>query len=365
MRSMHAVDSLLLVALAAGCARSDRQPGPATIQATTDMIYGTDTGAASFGDIRGIAVDTWGRLYATDGQDATVRVFDSLGHLVRAIGRQGEGPGEFTMPEGVAFGPDGNVYVYDAVGRRLTVFDTAGELVATHPIIITSRGYLWEGGIDSAGRLLDQQFIRSDSGSTPIVRRLNLQTGMADTLPFPHCDLEQMPTWAFAHGYRVVPFSTGGISWLDPSGSIWCANTDRAVAYRAPLGAAAPVDSFVSSAVPQKVTEAERATAIADAEKFKQLAGDAQLDYGLIPRVKAVLRGLDRDSHGRLWMQIADSAGPALHVFTPNGKWIARVRLDHMPAQYYHLAFHDSHVYAVGEDSLGAPVVYRFRVTLP
>jgi hypothetical protein len=64
-------------------------------------------------------------------------------------------------------------------------------------------------------------------------------------------------------------------------------------------------------------------------------------------------------------MQIIDSAGPALHVFSPDGEWVARVRLDHELAEYHHLAFHGDHVYAVGHDSLGAPVVYRFLVRLP
>ncbi len=356
---------VLALSFAIACTSSDRPSGLMTISATTDMVYGADTGAVSFGDIRGIAVDAWGRLYATDGQDATVRVFDSLGQVVRSLGRRGQGPGELDTPQGVAFGPDGNIYLYDAEARRLTVFDTTGAVVATHPLMISSYGYLWEGGMDSAGRLLDQQFIRSDSGSTAIVRRMDLKSGAVDTLLYPRCNLEKRPSFRFPHGFMGVPYAAGGISWLDPSGSIWCANTDRAVAYRAPFGAVAPVDSYVSRAVPLPVSADERAKAIADAEKFKQRAGVANLDYGLIPDVKAVLLGLNRDARGRLWMQIVDSAGPALHVFSPDGEWVARVRLDHQLAEYHHLAFHGDHVYAVGEDSLGAPVVYRFLVRLP
>jgi hypothetical protein len=328
------------------------------------MVYGADTGAMSFGDVRGIAVDDWGRLYAVDGQDAVIRVFDSLGHFVRSLGRRGQGPGEFDTPQGVAFGPDGHAYVYDAEARRLTVFDTSGSVISTYPLMINSYGYLWEGGIDSAGRMLDQQLVRSDSGSRAVIRRLDLRTGRADSLDYPHCELIKSQSFVFPHGFMTVPFAARGITWLDPSGDIWCANTDRAVAYRVPFDSVVPVDSFVSTAAPERVTTDERATAIADAEKFKKRAGDANLDYGLIPEVKAVLQGLNRDGQGRLWMQLIDSAGPALHVFNPDGQWTARVRLDHEPAEYHHLAFHGNHVYAVGTDSLGAPVVYRFRVEL-
>jgi len=361
---MRTLGGVLALTLIIACVQHERPLGPATIQATTDMVYGSDTGAVSFGDIRGIAVDAWGRLYATDGQDATVHVFDSLGQLVRSLGRRGQGPGELDTPQGIAFGPDGNIYLYDAEARRLTVFDTSGAVVTTHPLMISSYGYLWEGGMDSAGRVLDQQFIRSDSGSEAIVRRMDLKTGTVDTLRYPRCDLKEGRAFKFPHGFMRVPYAAGGISWLDPSGSVWCANTDRAVAYRAPFGAAAPVDSFVSSAVPPRVSDDERAEAIAEAEKLKPRAGEANLDYGLIPEVKAVLQGLNRDARGRLWMQIVDSAGPALHVFSPDGNWVARVWLDHQPAEYHHLAFHGNHVYAVGKDSLGAPVVYRFLVRL-
>lgn len=362
---MRMLSGILALGFLVACSQGEASSGLPTIHATTDMVYGAGTGTVGFGDIRGIAVDTWGRLYATDGQDATVRLFDSLGQLVRSLGRRGQGPGELNTPQGVAFGPDGNIYLYDAEARRLTVFDTSGAVLTTHPLMISSYGYLWEGGIDSAGRLLDQQWIRSDSGDRPIVRQVDLQTGVVDTLAYPRCELRAKQAFKFPHGFMSVPFAAGGISWLDPSGSIWCANTDRAVAYRAPFGAAAPVDSFMSSAVPLRVSDDERAKAIADAEKFKQRAGDANLDYGLIPEVKAVLQGLNRDARGRLWMQIVDSAGPALHVFSPDGQWVARVRLDHQPAEYHHLAFHGDHVYAVGHDSLGAPVVYRFLVRLP
>lgn len=362
---MRLSSGVFALSLLVACTGGERSSGPPTIQATADMVYGSDTGAVTFGDIRRMAVDQWGRLYAPDGQDAVVRVFDSLGTLVRTIGRRGEGPGEFSLLLGVAFGPKHHLFAYDAQLYRITEFDTGGAVLATYPLPVRSFGFLWEGGIDSAGRLLDRQSIRSDSGFADIIRRVELPTGVTDTMPFPHCDLIPPRAFVFPHGGMAVPYAAGGMTWLDASGAVWCANSDRAVAYRAPFGSSAPVDSFVSPAVPQPVTAEERAEAIARAEKFKKRAGDAILDYGMIPGVKAVLQGLNLDADGRLWMQVMDSAGPVLHVFSPDGHWIARVRLDHELADYHHLAFHGNHVYAVGAASLGAPVVYRYRVELP
>lgn len=362
---MRMFSGILTLGLLVACSQGEASSGPPTIQATTDMVYGSDTGAVSFGDIRRIAVDGWGRLYAPDGQDAVVRVFDSLGMLVRSLGRRGAGPGEFELLLGVAFGPKGNVYTYDAELHRVTKFDTSGAVLASYPLPVQSFGFTWEGGMDSTERLIDRQLIRTDSGPAWIVRRVDLATGAIDTMPFPQCDLEPHQSFVLPKGVMGIPYAAEGETWLDANGSVWCANSDRAVAYRTPSGGAQPTDSFVSGAVAQAVTPEERAEAIADAEKFKLRAGDAKLDYGRIPTTKAVLQGVDLDAEGRLWMRITDSGGPALHVFNPDGEWIARVRLDHAPAAYVHMVFHGDHVYAVGHDSLGAPVVYRFRVRLP
>lgn len=363
---MRAFRGVLALSLLAACTGSEAASGPPTIQATTNLVYGADTGAVTFGEVRSIAVDHWGRLYALDPQDFTVRVFDSTGHLVRSLGRRGQGPGELQTPEGLAFGPDGNTSVYDAQAKRLTVYDTAGEFVTTYPLATLGYGYFWEGGIDSAGRVLDQQFTYpSDTGTRPIVLRMDLRTGVTDTLEYPRCNLIPLQVFAVPHGVMDVPFAAEGVNWIDPRGSIWCANTDRAVAYRTPFGSMAPVDSFISVAVPAPVTADERASVIEEIDEFGRQHGGVSLDHGRIPELKPVLNGLDRDAEGRLWMRIIDSAGPALHVFRPDGTWIARVRLDQDLTLSRHLAFHGDHVYAAGYDSLGAPVVYRFHVTLP
>ena len=362
---MRRSSGVLVLGLLIACTGGERSSGPPTIQASTDMVYGADTGAITFGEVRSIAVDHWGRLYALDPQDFTVRVFDSTGHLVRSLGRRGQGPGELETPQGIALGPDGDAYVYDAPSRRLTVYDTSGEFVTSYPLSIMSYGYFWEGGIDSAGRLVDQQSIPSDSTSRQIVRRINLRSGVTDTLDYPRCDLIPPQAFNVPHGWIDVPFAAEGITWIDPAGSIWCANSDRAVAFRAPFGSVTPVDSFSSVAIPAMVTAEERARAIAELDEFGRQHGGVSLDHGRIPASKAVLAGLDRDASGRLWMRIIDSAGPALHVFRPDGTWIARVRLDRDLTLTRHLAFHDDHVYVIGTDSLGAPVVVRYRVEVP
>ena len=48
------------------------------------------------------------------------------GQLVRTIGSEGSGPGQFDYPSAVAFSPDGDMYVADYYNHRIQVFTTEG-----------------------------------------------------------------------------------------------------------------------------------------------------------------------------------------------------------------------------------------------
>ena len=88
-----------------------RAAGPVEVAAQLELVLGETGDSVIFGDARDVAVDAGGRIYVTDGQAASVRVFDTTGVLIRSLGRLGDGPGEFDVPQGVEFGPDGNARV--------------------------------------------------------------------------------------------------------------------------------------------------------------------------------------------------------------------------------------------------------------
>lgn len=58
-----------------------------------------------------------------------VLVYDSVGRLLRTLGRKGKGPGEFQIIVSLSAGRDGFLYVFDYI-RRLTVLDKTGGVVA-------------------------------------------------------------------------------------------------------------------------------------------------------------------------------------------------------------------------------------------
>ena len=356
----------LVLALLGACADVEEALPPLEVAASLDQVVGEgNEGDSTFGDVRGIAVDQSGRLYAVDGQAAAVRVFDDRGAFVRSLGRRGDGPGEFEVPQGVdVIGR--RVFVYDGDGSRVAVFDTAGSLMMSTRIPVTSYGYLWRGGAVDSSRIADEQLVRADTMFRTVLRILDLADGSADTLPLPSCGYERPAMYQFPMGVAAVPFAAGGSSWIDVDGeATWCGHTGRAVVYRIAFGDSLPSDSLVSHAVPGAVSDSEFEAEVERLERFAQGAGGGTIDPSRIPRIKPVLHRVDRDPDGRMWMRVADSAGAAFHVFRPDGGVIARVRLPQTPSAHHPAAFDGDRVYLVGEDDAGAPVVRRYVVDLP
>jgi hypothetical protein len=79
-----------------------------------------------FGSIRGIDVDSSGRILVVDGQARELRIFSAAGEHLQTIGRSGDGPGEFRRPDHVRVASDGRMVVRDAP-TRFSVFSRDGE----------------------------------------------------------------------------------------------------------------------------------------------------------------------------------------------------------------------------------------------
>lgn len=106
----------------------------------------------TFGRISGLAVSEGGEIHVVDGQAPAVRVFDASGSHLRTLGGEGEGPGEYLRPNGVAVLPDGRAVVRDPRTGRLNVYAPDGEPLDAWP---HPRG-LFAGDplvVDTAGRL--------------------------------------------------------------------------------------------------------------------------------------------------------------------------------------------------------------------
>jgi hypothetical protein len=104
-------------------------------------------------DVRGIAA-AGGRIYVLDVQEAALQVYDTAGIYLQAVGRAGEGPGEFQRPVDLAVDDEGGrAIVRDARLRRITFLGLDGSLLTTwntptvpgllRPMVLTTKGELF------------------------------------------------------------------------------------------------------------------------------------------------------------------------------------------------------------------------------
>jgi DNA-binding beta-propeller fold protein YncE len=85
-----------------------------------------------------VAIAPNGDLYVSDGYgNNRIVVFDKNGKFIRAWGKLGQGPGEFSQPHSIVLDSKGRVYVADRNNARIQIFDAKGKFLAEWKNIIT------------------------------------------------------------------------------------------------------------------------------------------------------------------------------------------------------------------------------------
>src|SRR5437899_11535160 len=68
-------------------------------------------------------------IYVIDNELNSIEKFDMTGKFVTLWGSQGNGNGQFLLPQGIAVDPNGDVYVVDTGNSRIQKFDNNGKLI--------------------------------------------------------------------------------------------------------------------------------------------------------------------------------------------------------------------------------------------
>jgi streptogramin lyase len=85
-----------------------------------------------------LAISPSGEIFVSDGYvNARVVHFDKTGRFVKAWGKLGVAPGEFSIPHGIAMDSKGRLYVVDRNNVRVQVFDQSGKFLDEWRNILT------------------------------------------------------------------------------------------------------------------------------------------------------------------------------------------------------------------------------------
>jgi len=142
----------------------------------TVASFGTDD---YFQEPSDIAVDTERSLiYVVDAGSARVLVFDFAGRFQKAIGRKGQGPGEFVRPTGACPLAGGGLAVADVGAGRIEIFDPSGTFLRLVQVTETRVADLVQAGerfytVPSFGMSGHAVTMGSDANNQPLVNVLD------------------------------------------------------------------------------------------------------------------------------------------------------------------------------------------------
>lgn len=232
-------------------------------------------GDAVFGSVSDVNVHSSPeglRVFVLDGRSSEVTIWTAEGALIRRVGRDGPGPGEFEGPDDLVVLED-RFHVADQ--RRFTTFALDGEFLRTDlvPLSMSWRGF----------RLRHEALFADGSMvATPIVPVRIMAGSMGDD------PVDVLPA------VRVFR-----------EGSSWASDTLALVSYRNPIG-----DDEVQAVVRQK------------AGIFASWGGDSIPSQSLrrrvrdalvVPEAWPVTRGIRVMSNGEIWFRAAKSDVPDRH----------------------------------------------------
>jgi hypothetical protein len=93
-----------------------------------------------------MAITPAGDVFVSDGYgNARVVHFDARGKYVKAWGKLGSKPGEFSIPHAIAVDSKGRLYVADRNNVRVQVFDQEGKLLDTWANLVVPWGFCVTG----------------------------------------------------------------------------------------------------------------------------------------------------------------------------------------------------------------------------
>jgi hypothetical protein len=168
---------------------------------------GFDDEELLFGIVNRVLVDDARNVYLLDAQLSEVKVISPEGELVKTLGREGEGPGEFRNPTDMAFLPDGTLGVAQAFPGKVIKLGldntpagvwTIGDPAAGNFYIVralrSGGGNVVLGGteqsIDQAAGIVERQTFLSSLGEDGLRRQTYASKTM--TMKFQEIEFDEL-----------------------------------------------------------------------------------------------------------------------------------------------------------------------------
>jgi len=125
-----------------------------------------------------VAITPAGDVFVADGYgNNRVVHFDREGRFVKAWGKMGTGPGEFSLPHSIVVDSRGRLYVADRNNARIQVFDPQGKfltewrnIMVPWGLAITAKDEIWACGCSPMTWRKDDRYLSCPPKDQLIVR---------------------------------------------------------------------------------------------------------------------------------------------------------------------------------------------------
>ena len=317
--------------------------------------------------IRSLAADDSGNVYVADQGAYAIRVFDSAGREIRTIGRQGAGPGEFADLYSLAWAGD-TLAAYDPGNSRLQLVARTGRPVASWT------GSRITGGSDvrlfqSGGRFFMPTWRPAADGRA--IEQLLItpaESGVSDTLRMPPKPETADPTVVVCNmpggsiAFFDTPFTTRLVTAVSPAGELVLARTNEyRIAFFDRNATAQRFTLYGTTPVPITTDEWDAVTA--EYREFREKVPNADCDRETQtrPAARPVLRSIEFDDEGRMWVESTVPGGYNFHVYDAAGGMLANIPAPERDP-LVPFVVRNGRLYLVAESESGEQLVRTYRI---
>jgi hypothetical protein len=336
---------------------------------------GEDGSPGEIGQPQSLAVDEAGRVYIVDTKPAVIKVFAPDGALIRTIGGDGEGPGEFRV--GFIAVRDGHLVLHDPRLARTSVWDTSGVFRKSWH---SSCCYWSDIQLDSRQRIYVPSMLGGKPGATPRGTpyvRWSIDGAELDTVWVPY--RESGKVWSVSvkgpDGKMMksmstsVPLMPGLERALHPdSGIVFGWSGEYSLVLSGNGNDSLRV--FGRAWSPEPIDDARRRSELeaqiaGSLESFAEASLRAAFRLEDIPSTLPAFMGLRVDQRGRIWVRrylVADTSRTAFDLFDSTGAFLGPVVIPFRMNEWGMQAWTRDGLVTVIEDENGRPTVVRLRL---
>jgi hypothetical protein len=324
----------------------------------------------------GVRLDD-GRIVIASRGSSDIRVFGPDGTLARVHGREGDGPGEYRMPELAGRGLADSLIVYDASLRRITVLTPDGGAIRSVELGTEGGGFPMALGTLGDGRLTiggGMAFTSEEGLPSGFVRPTSRHVIVSSdgSVEADFGDIPAVEMWAEVQGssFRARPIAFGKFTVAEPvADRLWIGTGERweVRAYRSDRSLERIVRFNRELApVTRTLTDEWIEEQLEDIEDLNEARDErARLASLPVPDVIAPYRVFLADRLDNLWIGETMLPGEESRTWTiidSEGRAVGRLT---MPARTSPLDIGTDYVLAVTTDELDVESLTVWRLDRP